>query len=88
MRSPSPLNALARLNVRNAIAEPISVAAAAVGSVLTAAANNNFIISCQALQPKGTKSSQCLRKTRHPIVIVISSNPNQFSKFFHCWKVG
>jgi len=22
----------------------------------------------------------------HPIVTIISSNLNQFSKFFHCWK--
>ena len=34
-----------------------------------------------------TKYTLCLRKTRHLIVKIISSNLNRFSTFFHCWKV-
>jgi len=29
----------------------------------------------------------CVLKTRHPILTIISSNLNWFSKFFHCCKV-
>jgi len=28
----------------------------------------------------------CIPKTCHPLVVIISSNFNQFSKFFHCFK--
>jgi len=33
-----------------------------------------------------TYGKLCLKKTHHPVMTILSSNLNQFSKFFHYWK--